>query len=67
MRIFLYTWFIIVGGWLIYLGWPPREPICIVCTPTITLLLGIVTVIIGVVAAVRNPAVRTGPNAVAAR
>jgi len=48
-EVFLYTWVIIVGGLLIFLGWPPREPICIVCTPTLTLGAGVISLALGIV------------------
>lgn len=65
MRYFIYGWSIIVGGLLIYLGWPPREPICIICGPSLALAAGVISVLVGIVGLVRPP--ERGANAFSAR
>ena len=46
-RYLAYSWTIVVGGWLIFLGWPPREPLCIICTPTLFVAAGAISLAVG--------------------
>jgi len=52
--VLLSYWVIVVGGLMIFIGWPPREPICIVCTPTLTLAAGVISLALGIVGAARS-------------
>lgn len=52
--VFLSYYTIIVGGILIFIGWPPKEPICIVCAHMLPLELGVINVLLGAVGVVRS-------------